>query len=83
LCQRYYEIGAGLVQATGQTGSVATTVVFKATKRGLPTVTRTGEVWTGGETGTLVFVVLPEWFIFYKASSAQAAGGYFTASAEL
>ena len=74
LCQRYYEIGA--------IGSASTHIigVFKVTKRASPTITRTGQVYTGSETGTTFTAVNNE---AYYADNATQSGGKWIAVIEL
>jgi len=74
LCQRYYEIGA--------IGSASTHIVgvFKVTKRATPTVTRTGQVYTGNEAGTTFTAVNNE---AYYGDGGLQSGGKWIAVIEL
>jgi hypothetical protein len=82
LCQRYYTFGQNTTYISAASGTIAYNVPFLVYMRTAPTVTRTGNFWTGGENGTTANTITNYNFAFSNAG-AVAAGGIWTATAEL
>jgi hypothetical protein len=76
LCQRYYEFGG--LAFTNQSVISGT---FKVSKRATPTMTRTGSVYSGNESGT--FTAFSNRDSFYVTGGDIFIGGNWTASIEL
>lgn len=83
LCQRYYETTNVSVSGAAF-ANMATTAKYAVVKRASPTVTRLGNWATTSEAGTLVSANNPgEFYLYNPTASATAAGGQYTANAEL
>jgi hypothetical protein len=82
LCQRYYTYGENTTYISAAAGSIAYAVPFLVSMRAAPTVTRTGNFWTGAESGTTTSTITTYNFIFQN-SGTVAAGGNWTATAEI
>ena len=82
LCQRYYTFGENTTYISAATGSIVYNVPFLVYMRTAPTVTKTGNFWTGAENGTTVASITNYNFVFSN-SGAVASGGTWTATAEL
>ena len=82
LCQRYYTFGENTMYISAATGNMAYNVPFVVGMRAAPTVTKTGNFWTGAENGTAVSSITTYNFAFSN-TGAVASGGVWTATAEL
>lgn len=84
LCLRYYEMGRTtlMVQGLGSFTYLAERVDFRAKKRAIPTVIRTGTGgYTGSTEGSFPDVASTDGFYFSR-TNGTAAGGDWTADAE-
>lgn len=79
-CQRYYESLKGAFY-NNASNSHLLMFPYKAIKRAVPTVTRTANFWSGGESGPTL-TVYNDTFVCSGATTSYL-GGWFTVDAEL
>jgi len=83
LCQRYFETGASLANNVAASTTLRASQPFAVVKRAAPTVTRISNFFTLGTAGTTFSEISTGLFVFENGPTAAAAGGYWTAAAEL
>ena len=80
MCQRYFETGGlSLSVTTGTSNGIGGT--FKATKRAVPAMVRTGQFISANETGSVFTGITVNQYGI--TNTTTAAGGIWTADAEL